>query len=287
MQSTDLIPYDEYAKMRDSFQRDSFEGEVWVPVLGLEDYYEVSNLCRFRASQDIMFSHGNRYGKAGDIKHCKGDIIKQMYGEYISVSLYDPNTKSVESKYSGIYSHLICSVSFAKEWDDKVTDHKDSNKHNNQLLNLQRISNKENCQKSYDKDEHNRWTNRKSAVMRSDGRYYSSIKAAVADGNGCDAALISAITTGGVCSGYKWRYADDAKQATVEQSRPNKRYDIMKRKTNRGYLVRCIETNEIDTGANMARKLHCVSDTIYRAIDYSGGYSKYLGLHFELAEECN
>lgn len=276
------IPYDEYKIMRDSLQKESFVNETWKDVKGLRDYYQVSSLSRFRAKQDIIYTNGSRWAKKGDIKHHASDIIEQHYSEYMTVTLYDPRVPAYKNKFANQYSHIIVSLAFKGKLNDGlITDHIDGNKHNNQINNLQRITDRENAQKTYDKNESNRWTNRKSDVVRSDGTYYCSIKEATEQTGQSDAAIIAAITTGGSCGGYQWKYADMTKQLAIESKRPKKRN---KHVTNTGYKIRCKEYDEIKTGAEWARIFHCVSDTIYRAIDYSDGYSKYLDKHFELVD---
>lgn len=279
------MTFEEYESMRNSFVCDSFDNEVWLPVVGLEGYYEVSSLGRFRASCDIIWSVSSRFGKKGQTKHKKGDIIPQYVDyDYIMVCLYDPRVRSNNNRFSCIQSHILISEAFCGFRCNYqfVTDHIDGNKHNNQASNLQIITQQQNSQKSYDNDESNRWSKRKSAVIRDDGTMYVNIKEACADTGCSDAALISAITTGGVCAGFHWKYADKEKQASIESARPKKR---TKHVTNTGYRVYCEEYGEIRTGAEWAREFNCVSDTIYRAIDYSNGYSKFLDKHFRLADD--
>ncbi len=258
--------------------------EYWVPVIDTNGCYEVSHLGRFRAAKDIVYTANSRWARKGDIKYHEGEIIPQYKGEYLTVCLYLPGVPSKQNKFSTIQSHILVSVSFQGHWDNLTTDHDDANKWNNQIGNLNRMTNQANNQKTYTNDEHGRWTRRKSAVVRSDGMVFKSIKAAVAgtDGPISDAALISAIQTGGVSAGYHWRYADDDKQKLRDDARPLKRYNTRKRATNTSYLVRCVEYDEIKKCSEWAKQLGCVTDTIYRAIDYCGGYSKYLNKHFEL-----
>lgn len=277
------LPYEYYIKLRDSLDTTSFDNEIWTDVKGAESYYQVSSLGRFKAKCDIVYTAQSRFGKIGDIKHYKGDIIKQSTsGEYIVVTLYIPHVSSAENVFSNQYSHIIIYDSFHSSSSDKVKDHIDGIKHNNQLVNLQELTPMENSQKSYDNNESNRWSNRKSSVIRSDGKLYSSIKDAALDVNGSGAAIISAIRTGGTCAGYTWKYADIIKQGKINAAKPIKRAASHGRRTNMSYIAKCEETGKIQTVAQHARDFNCVSDTIYHAIDYCNGYSKYLNAHFIL-----
>lgn len=277
------LPYEYYIKLRDSLDPATFDNEIWTDVKGAENYYQVSSLGRFKAKCDIIYTARSRFGKIGDIKHRKGDIIKQStVGEYIVVTLYIPYVSSTENTFSNQYAHIIIYDSFHTSSSDKVKDHIDGIKHNNQLVNLQELTPMENSQKSYDNDESNRWSNRKSGVIRSDGKVYNSIKAAALDGNGSDAAIISAIRTGGTCARYTWKYADTVKQNKIDAEKPIKRAVSHGKRTNLSYVAKCTETGKIQTVAQHARDFNCVSDTIYHAIDYCNGYSKYLNAHFIL-----
>lgn len=278
------LTYTEYVKLRDSDTK-NIDGEVWVPVIDLP-IYEVSNLGRFRAAEDIIYSRGSRWAKAGDLKYKAGTILKQIPHPmgYLYVILYDPTRRHKDNPYGCIQSHIIVSWSFEGKKDNLTTDHINHIKDDNRICNLQRLSNQANNQKTYDNDEGGRWTKRKSAVIRSDGVYYEHLKYAVEDIGCSDSAILAAIRRNGLCGGYYWKYADVEKQSKIDSRRKDKRYSTQKRRTNKSYIVRHIESNLTLTCADMARKFKCVPDTIYYAIDYHNGYSKYLGAHFELVE---
>ena len=280
----DSYTFEEYIYLHDSM--DPFiAGEDWVPVSRLPELYEVSILGRFRAKIDIIYSISSRFGKKGDIKHRKGEIISQSFHEYYYVCLYDPRCRSKDNSCSNIQSHILISESFENVINDGlVTDHINSNKQDNRIFNLQRISHVENCKKTYDANEHGRWSRRKSSIVCIEtNQYYDSLKSAVDAGCGSDSELISAIHTGGCCRGFHYRYYDEDKQRRIVSSRPTvKRKDEPRRRTNLSYIVRCIETGEIMKCSDFGRKFGCTTDSIYHAIDYNKGYSRKLNKTFEI-----
>lgn len=279
----DNYTFEEYLYLHDSLDSE-IDGESWIPVSRLPEFYEVSTLGRFRAKQDIKYSISSRFGKKGDIKHLKGDIVPQSFHEYYHVCLYDPRCRSKDNSCSSIQSHILISESFENvTYDGLVTDHINSNKRDNRISNLQRISHTENCKKSYDADEHGRWSKRKSSIICIEtNEYYNSLKSAVDAGCGSDSELIAAIRTGGCCRGFHYRYYDEAKQQDIESCRPSIKRKDKARRTNLSYVVKCIETGEIMKCSDFGRMFKCNTDVIYNAIDYHKGYSKYLNKTFEI-----
>lgn len=104
--------------------------EVWKPVVGYEGIYEVSNLGRVKS-----FKFKNEV------------ILKpQIRTGYYSVRLYNYN------KYQNIKIHQLVAMSFLgyirNGLQDIVVDHIDDNKLNNNILNLQLITQRLNSSKS-------------------------------------------------------------------------------------------------------------------------------------------
>lgn len=256
--------------------------ETWVSVRNSRGFYEVSADGLIRASTDIVYNRGSRWGKKGDIKHCQGDILKYQKGEYYQVSLYMPD-ENPQTYRLPPYVHTLVYTSFHNidKPEGLVIDHIDGNKHNNRIANLQLITQQENSVKSYINDESSRWSNRKSSVIRGDGTFYKNIKEACIDNSVSNAALISAIHRGGICGGYTWRYEDEDKQSMIDNKIAIRERRKKGRHTNLSNLVRCIDTFEIKTVSEFAREYDCGTEVLYNALDYNDGYSKYLHKTFQ------
>lgn len=104
--------------------------EVWVPVLGYEEHYKISNYCRvISLHRGIKLLKPGKVGRPGkpylSIQFSKNGIIKPQR------------------------IHRICYISFFGESNDPtyVIDHKDNDRFNNFLPNLQRITVRENVAK--------------------------------------------------------------------------------------------------------------------------------------------
>lgn len=116
-----------------------FKTEQWKPVVGYEGYYEVSDLGRVKSvsrkisifktyyiSKDRIMTQGN---------HTAG---------YFTVMI------SKNNKYRPLLVHQLMAMAFLNHVPERfkiVVDHKDNNKQNNLLSNLQVISNRENLSK--------------------------------------------------------------------------------------------------------------------------------------------
>jgi predicted XRE-type DNA-binding protein len=99
--------------------------EVWKTIKGFEDY-EVSN-----------------YGNVRNIKKNKILKSKKDRSGYLSLSLYLNGVKKFK------YIHRLIALNFIEEIEGKpFVNHKDGNKLNNLISNLEWCTHKENCQHS-------------------------------------------------------------------------------------------------------------------------------------------
>ena len=120
--------------------------EIWAPIVGYKEYYEVSNLGRIR-STDRMVKTKWRNGEDGEYfkpgrvlvpKPCSKD--KKGHQSYLQVCLSVNNIK----KYLMI--HRAVAMAFVPNPENKTTvNHKDGNKHNNRADNLEWVSMRENA----------------------------------------------------------------------------------------------------------------------------------------------
>ena len=110
--------------------------EIWKDIKGYEGYYQVSNLGRVR-SLERLNSRGHKI-KDRILKNCPNS-----HG-YLSIILYK------NGKRKGIAVHRLVAMSFLNHepnGHEIVVDHIDNNKLNNDLNNLQLITNRENSSK--------------------------------------------------------------------------------------------------------------------------------------------
>lgn len=94
--------------------------EIWKDINGFVGKYQISNL--------------------GNVKNVKtGRILKSLKGEYLKVVLSKNNIKTTK------YIHRLVAETFINQnYDNLVVNHKDENKHNNCVNNLEFITFKEN-----------------------------------------------------------------------------------------------------------------------------------------------
>lgn len=109
--------------------------EIWKPIPGWEGLYEVSNLGKIKSLDRAKKGH-------------KGRILTPKitrYG-YLSVALSRDNKK----KYN--FVHRLVAISFIPNPDNKpYVDHKDNNKLNAKLENLQWVTESENNKFAFDR----------------------------------------------------------------------------------------------------------------------------------------
>lgn len=133
--------------------------ELWHEILGFEGLYQVSNL--------------------GRIKNKKGMFLKPyLQNGYLRVGLY--KNKSIKS----IYIHRLVATAFIPKIEDKnIINHKDGNKLNNNVQNLEWCNYSENNQHAYkyklkiakplfgEKSPHHKLTNKDIQYIRANWNY--------------------------------------------------------------------------------------------------------------------
>lgn len=118
----------------------TLEGEIWKPVVGYEEFYDVSNFGRIR-------NKGWRQGQ-----HKSNIIMKQRYnkGGYLAVSLIKDKKKKIYLIHRLVYEAFIGKL---PKFEHKgkghchemfEINHKDENKENNYVENLELITRLEN-----------------------------------------------------------------------------------------------------------------------------------------------
>ena len=130
------------------------EEELWKPIKDYEGLYEISNLGRIRSLDRYIKSRSSR----GEMQFKKGTVLKQKFNRvtgYYVVTLW----KNGEQKGYTVH-RLIASHFLPKDDKREVVNHKDGNKLNNCVSNLEWVSYSENLSHSY--SQLNRKVNKRS-----------------------------------------------------------------------------------------------------------------------------
>lgn len=107
--------------------------EIWMPVLDWKNHYEVSNLGNVRRSRDGINTYAGR-------------LLKTLSNEkYIRVVLHSGGAKETRSVHSLVLEAFVC-----RRPKGMVGNHKNGNKHDNRLENLEWVTPSQNTQHSFD-----------------------------------------------------------------------------------------------------------------------------------------
>lgn len=114
----------------------NFKDEVWIDVIGYEGEYQVSNFGRVKSLPRVIIQDGKdrvMYGNLMSLKRNNGS-------GYINVLL-----SKGEDGYETKYIHRLVAEHFVKNYSEDMTiNHKDFNKANNHILNLECVSQSDN-----------------------------------------------------------------------------------------------------------------------------------------------
>lgn len=183
--------------------------EIWLPVVGYEHLYEVSNLGNVKSlGRVVPYSDGRIRTYTGKLLNPseKGKRENAEKG-YLEVRLTDDN--KISKNY---VVHRLVATAFIPNPENKPTvNHIDGNKHNNNVDNLEWATYSENNQHAYD-------NNLKSDNVKV-GKYdlnsnlisvYNSIHEAGRENN-CNISNIHSVCNGKrrVAGGYIWKYMKD------------------------------------------------------------------------------
>jgi len=114
--------------------------EIWKDIAGFEGYYQVSNLGRVKSlSRELNVKNGIRKTKERIIANTNNGT------GYLICSL------SKKNKRKSILTHRLVATAFIENFDIlKEVNHKDGNKKNNSLCNLEWVTRQENINHSWD-----------------------------------------------------------------------------------------------------------------------------------------
>jgi hypothetical protein len=113
--------------------------EIWKTIKGYEGVYEVSNYGRIKSLERNVNNKFNTISKLKE-KFLKPNIANQYLGVILS--------NKGEKKYISV--HKLVALNFIKEFKFPfVVNHKDFNKLNNNLTNLEVVTSRENTNKKH------------------------------------------------------------------------------------------------------------------------------------------
>ena len=145
--------------------------EIFKPIKGYEGLYEISNYGNIKSLSREISNGKNKY-------YTKERILKQN----ISKDGYRRFTLYLYGKMKNYKTHVLMAINFLNHIPCRhkvVVDHIDNNKLNNNLLNLQLITNRENCTKDMRKNKTSSYvgvskcnfTNKWLSVIQYQGKY--------------------------------------------------------------------------------------------------------------------
>ena len=117
--------------------------EIWKDVKGFEDKYQVSNLGRVKSKERYLNNNGG-------MQKVYEKILSQhrQYGK--SDNEYMGTTFSIKHKTINKLVHRLVAQAFLDDYDEKLeVNHKDGNKTNNNINNLEMMTRSENKLHAY------------------------------------------------------------------------------------------------------------------------------------------
>lgn len=178
--------------------------EIWKPIQGYEGLYEVSSYGRVKSvERDLIYKNGKKH-------HRKEKILKVLTGNrgYITVCLYNKTKREL------VLVHRLVAEAFVPNPDNKPqVNHKDENKTNNCVENLEWMTAKENINYGTRNERMAKAKSKPVAQYTKDGelvKVWSSTHEAarqlgIRQGNISNVALGRSKT----CGGFVWKYVEN------------------------------------------------------------------------------
>lgn len=174
--------------------------EVWADVKGYEGSYQVSNASNVRSvTRTIVYNDGRQYIYPSKIM----TQLKTVKG-YYTVNL------TLHNKTKRCYVHRLVAEAFIPNPENKPqVNHKDTNKSNNDISNLEWCTNEENIRHAYN---NNLIPNRRPVLQYDlEGHFIRRWNSITEVKKELNINHISDVCNGkrNKCGGYVWRYVDE------------------------------------------------------------------------------
>ena len=143
--------------------------EIWHPCAGFETHYEVSNFGNVRSIERMV-----RHAKGG-LKKSPSKVLKHGKSKsgYLIVSFCVDGVKSNQTVH-----RLVARAFLHNELNKPQVNHKDGNKHNNHLNNLEWVTAKENIHHAWRTGLCKAHTLGKNVICNKTGKIYKTVKEA-------------------------------------------------------------------------------------------------------------
>lgn len=181
--------------------------EEWRPVVGYEGFYEVSDWGNLRSiDRIIIFSNGRKHPYKGIEPKQRTDV-----GGYKVVTL------SINQKMKIFKVHVLVWEAFnGKKPNGMQVNHKDEDKTNNRLENLELVTPKENCNYGKRNEKISKYLLKKHPRSVKIAKYslngtlikiYNSSRQAAKDNNGCwNSEILKHCKTQKPYKNFFWKY---------------------------------------------------------------------------------
>ena len=119
--------------------------EEWKPIRGYEGLYEISSLGRARSLDRILeYTQTNQYDKVGKV------VRQKFYGAILTPRSLKTGYLRYQLQNKDFYAHrLVCANFLRPLRKGEEVNHKDGDKKNNSLSNLEIVSRTENQDHAY------------------------------------------------------------------------------------------------------------------------------------------
>lgn len=123
--------------------------EVWKDVVGYEGYYQVSNLGAIRSIDRLVKYPNSKYINGDGVRRFKGKLLIPLinHGGYSQVTLRKEGIQKTHTVH-----RLVAEAFLPIDINRKHVNHKDGNRSNNVLENLEWCTAKENIQHASSRD---------------------------------------------------------------------------------------------------------------------------------------